>query len=230
MCSIRPRGRRPVPLGGRRCDRCQGRPDGNLYYLSRLNATNNPGIVHKITFSGKPAIASDPVDTTVMPGEPATFTVTATGEAPLSYQWQRDGADIAGATSSSYTLEAPALADDGAQFRVMVSNAVGSVTSPAATLSVTNNAAPTGTISTPAAGHTYNAGDTISFSGSATDPEDGTLPASAFSWDVTFHHNTHTHPGPTIGAGATGDGTSGSFVVPDTGETSTDVFYRITLT
>ncbi|HEY5423139.1 MAG TPA: PQQ-dependent sugar dehydrogenase [Ilumatobacteraceae bacterium] len=204
--------------------------DGNLYYLSRLNATNNPGIVHKITFSGKPAIESDPVDTTVMPGEPATFTVAATGEAPLSYQWQRDGADIAGATSSSYTLQAPALADDGAQFRVMVSNAVGSVTSPAATLSVTTNAAPTGTISTPAAGHTYNAGDTISFSGSATDPEDGTLPASAFSWDVTFHHNTHTHPGPTIGAGATGDGTTGSFVVPDTGETSTDVFYRITLT
>jgi len=205
-------------------------PDGNLYYLSRLNATNNPGIVHKITFSGKPAIASNPVDTTVMPGEPATFTVTATGEAPLSYQWQRNGADIAGATSSSYTLPAPVLADNGAQFRVVVTNAVGSATSTVATLSVTNNAAPTGTILAPPAGRSYNAGDTISFRGAATDPEDGALPASAFSWDVTFHHNTHTHPGPAIGAGSTGDGRSGSFVVPDTGETSTVVFYRITLT
>ena len=205
-------------------------PDGNLYYLSRLNATNNPGIVHKITFSGKPAIESNPVDTTVMPGEPATFTVTASGQAPFTYQWQRNGADIAGATASSYTLQAPAVTDNGAQFRVVVTNAVGSVTSSVATLSVTNNAAPTGTILTPASGRIYNAGDTIAFSGSATDPEDGTLPASAFSWDVTFHHNTHTHPGPAIGAGSTGDGRSGSFVVPDTGETSTVVFYRITLT
>ena len=53
---------------------------------------------------------------------------------------------------------------------------------------------------------------------------------AAFSWEVLFHHNTHTHPGPAIGPGTTGDARSGSFVVPDTGETSTDVFYRITLT
>ena len=61
-------------------------------------------------------------------------------------------------------------------------------------------------------------------------PEDGTLPASAFVWEVMFHHNTHTHLGPPIGPGPTGDNRSGSFVIPNTGETSTDVFYRIHLT
>jgi len=205
-------------------------PDGSLYYLSRLNTTNNPGIVHKVTFSGKPAIASDPVDTTVMPGESATFSATATGDQPLTYQWQRDGVDIEGAQSDSYTLPAPTLADSGAQFRLVVTNAVGSATSASATLTVTTNAAPTGTISTPLTGTSYNAGDTIAFSASASDPEDGVLPPSAFAWEVLFHHNTHTHPGPAIGPGTTGDARSGNFVVPDTGETSTDVFYRITLT
>ena len=205
-------------------------PDGSLYYLARLNATNNPGIVHKVTFSGKPAIAADPVATTVMPGEPATFTAAATGDQPLTYQWQRDGVDISGAQSESYTFQAPTLADNGAQFRVVVTNAVGTATSAAATLTVTTNAPPTGTISTPVTGSAYSAGDTINFSATANDPEDGILPASAFSWEILFHHNTHTHTGPAVGPGTTGDARSGSFVVPDTGETSTDVFYRITLT
>ena len=205
-------------------------PDGSLYYLARLNAVNDPGFVHKITFSAKPAIASPPVSTTVLPGEPATFTVVATGQTPLSYQWQRGGVNIAGARSASYTLSAPTLTDNGAQFRVVVTNPLGSTTSASATLTVTTNRPPTGTIVTPASGGHYNAGDTISFSASATDAEDGTLPASAYSWEVAFHHNTHTHPGPSIGPGPTGDSKSGTFVVPDTGETSTDVFYRIHLT
>ncbi|MEP7114491.1 MAG: PQQ-dependent sugar dehydrogenase [Ilumatobacteraceae bacterium] len=205
-------------------------PDGSLYYLSRLDGVNNPGIVHKVTFSGRPAIVADPVDTTVLPGEPATFTVDATGDAELLYQWQREGIDIEGANSSSYTLADPMLADSGAHFRVLVTNESASATSATATLTVTSNAAPSGTILTPASASAYNAGSTISFTASANDPEDGTLPASAFEWEVAFHHNIHTHTGPTVDPGPSGDATSGSFVVPDTGETSTDVFYRIHLT
>ena len=102
--------------------------------------------------------------------------MVATGSAPLSYQWQRGGVDIAGARSSSYTLAAPTLADSGAQFRVVVTNPLGSTTSASATLTVTNNRAPTGTILTPTVGTHYNAGAKITFTGSATDPEDGTLP------------------------------------------------------
>jgi glucose/arabinose dehydrogenase len=204
-------------------------PDGSLYYLARLDGAGNPGIVHKVTFSGKPAISSPPANITVAPGQPATFTVVANGAAPLSYQWQRGGVDIAGARSASYTLQAPTLADSGAQFRVVVTNSLGSATSAIATLTVTNNRPPKGTILTPAVGTHYNAGAKITFTASATDPEDGTLPASAFAWEIIFHHNTHTHPGPGIGPGPTGNARSGTFVIPNTGETSTDVFYRIDL-
>lgn len=91
---------------------------------------------------------------------------------------------------------------------------------------LSSNKLPTATITTPVVNVKYNAGQTISFSGTGTDPEDGTLPASAFSWSVVFHHNTHTHPflGPITGK--TGD----SFVIPDTGELADDVWYRIYLT
>ena len=82
---------------------------------------------------------------------------------------------------------------------MVVTNPLGSTTSASATLTVTNNRAPTGTILTPTVGTHYNAGDKITFTGSATDPEDGTLPASVFVWRCIFHHNTHTHLGPAIG-------------------------------
>lgn len=77
----------------------------------------------------------------------------------------------------------------------------------------------------PAAGAKYSGGSTISFAGSATDAEDGSLAASAFRWVVLLHHNTHTHPF-TEFAGVK----SGSFVIPTGGETSADAWYHIYLT
>jgi len=59
----------------------------------------------------------------------ATFTVVASRTAPLSYRWQRNGTNISGATSSSYTTPATTIADNGATFAVVVSNSAGSVTS-----------------------------------------------------------------------------------------------------
>ena len=69
-------------------------------------------------------------------GQTATFTVSATGTAPLSYQWQKGTTPIAGATASSYTTPATTLADDTSTFQVVVSNSAGSVTSNSATLTV----------------------------------------------------------------------------------------------
>ena len=83
-----------------------------------------------------PSITSQPVSASVAADEEVVFSVTASGDAPLAYQWKRDGADIAGATSASYSFNA-GLADDGASFTVTVSNPAGSVTSDAATLTVT---------------------------------------------------------------------------------------------
>lgn len=83
-----------------------------------------------------PALTAAPRSQTVVVGHAVTFEADATGDAPLAYQWSRDGDDVAGATSRSYTLASPALADSGAQFRVKVTNAAGSVESDPAKLTV----------------------------------------------------------------------------------------------
>src|SRR5439155_657102 len=83
-----------------------------------------------------PSIGTEPTSQTVTAGQPASFSVTATGTAPLTYQWKKNNVAISGATSSAYTTAATTSSDNGAQFTVVVSNAVGSVTSSAATLTV----------------------------------------------------------------------------------------------
>jgi hypothetical protein len=83
-----------------------------------------------------PAIGSQPQTRTVAAGQTASFSVSATGTAPLSYQWQRDGANIPGATSSAYTTPATGTADNGARFRVIVTNSLGQAVSTEATLVV----------------------------------------------------------------------------------------------
>src|SRR3982074_3728439 len=90
-----------------------------------------------------PSITMQPSDQTVVVGQPATFTVTATGTAPLSYQWQKAGAPIAGATAPSYPPPAPVQADSGSTFTVVVSNSAGSITSNSAKLNVITAITPT---------------------------------------------------------------------------------------
>ncbi len=84
-----------------------------------------------------PGIISHPSSQTVTAGQTATFSVVATGTAPLSYQWQKNSVNIPGATAASYTTPATTLADSGATFRCIVSNLYGSATSTASTLMVT---------------------------------------------------------------------------------------------
>src|SRR5947199_149478 len=83
-----------------------------------------------------PRIVVPPASQTVTSGQTASFSVTATGAAPLSYQWNKNGAAISGATSATYTTPATTSSDNGAQFVVVVSNVAGNVTSNAATLTV----------------------------------------------------------------------------------------------
>jgi Abnormal spindle-like microcephaly-assoc'd, ASPM-SPD-2-Hydin/Cep192 domain 4/HYDIN/CFA65/VesB-like, Ig-like domain len=123
-----------------------------------------------------PTITTPPASRTVTAGQTATFTVVAAGTAPLSYQWQKSGANIAGATGASYTTPATTTADSGSTFRVVVSNSAGTVTSAAATLTVTAaTVAPT--ITTPPASRTVTAGQTATFTVVAA----GTAPLS-YQW------------------------------------------------
>ena len=71
-----------------------------------------------------------------MAGQTATFAVTASGSGHLNYQWQKGSTAIAGATFADYTIPPASTFDHGSTYRVVVSNSAGSVTSNAATLSV----------------------------------------------------------------------------------------------
>ena len=114
-------------------------------------------------------------------------------------------------------------------FRALVRNDLGSVFSNTATLAVTAtaNQPPIRTITLPAAGTTYSGGSVIAIRRNRhRSRRQGSLPDSAFTWRVDFHHNTHTHP---FMAATTGV-TCGTFTIPTIGETSANVWYRIYLT
>lgn len=195
--------------------------DGNLYYLSR-----NDEALYKIAYSVNqtPAIINQPQSRTISLNYPVTFSATASGAATLNYQWLHNNVPIGGAILPDYTISNVAFADSG-NYRLVVSNSFGSDTSIIAHLTVTANQPPAASISAPLNNSFYSAGEVINFSGSGLDPEDGVLSATTYQWLIVFHHDTHIHPGPTV-TGGTG---SGSFTIPNTGEKSANVFYRLYL-
>lgn len=196
-------------------------PDGNLYYLSR-----GASALYRIVSSNvsAPTILQQPVSVAASEGTAVTFSVSAAGTAPLQYQWVKNDAEITNATTTSYTINAAQLSDAGT-YKVRITNTAGQVTSNEATLTVTPNTKPVAAIQLPAENTTYAGGITISFSGSATDAEDGSLAATALSWQINFHHDTHVHDGVPIS-----DIGMGAFDVPDEGEVSANVWYRFILT
>ncbi len=84
----------------------------------------------------KPFVVSPGQSITVIQGQPGTFTVTAEGTGPFTYQWFLDGKPISGATSSSYSIASTTASENGDSFTVVVSNAGGSVTAGPYTLTV----------------------------------------------------------------------------------------------
>jgi len=118
-----------------------------------------------------PTISTQPVNQTVIVGQTATFSVSAIGTLPLTYKWQKNGVTISSATSPSYTTPTTVTTDNGAVFRVIVSNSTGTVTSQGATLTVT--AAPVApSIKTQPANQSVNPGQSATFTVSVA----GTLP------------------------------------------------------
>ena len=120
-----------------------------------------------------PNITTPPASTIVTLGQSATFSVVASGTAPLSYQWQQSGSAISGATSASYTTPPTSMLDNGSTYSVVVSNPVGTTPSSAATLTV--QAPPS--ITTQPANQTVNVGQVATFSVTAT----GTAPLT-YQW------------------------------------------------
>ena len=151
--------------------------DAGTYRLIVTNAagstTSTPAVVNVTSGAVPPSIASNPIGTTVTVGGSYTFSVTANGTSPLSYQWNQstDGGvtfnPVAGATNSTYAISPVGLANAGV-YTVTVTNIAGSVTSNPATLNVVQppsiSVQPAGT--TLAIGASY----TLSVTASGTPP------------------------------------------------------------
>ncbi|HYG73865.1 MAG TPA: PQQ-dependent sugar dehydrogenase [Planctomycetota bacterium] len=201
--------------------------DGSLYYIARTSTPQN-GQLRRIQYvtNTPPSITLQPENRTLNAGDTTRFTVSVSGTPPFNFQWQRNGAPISGAVSASYTLTNAQSSDDGALFRCVISNPWGSVTSNEAKLTVHGNRAPSLSLASPRSGYRYSAGETLAFSASATDPEDGVLPASAFSWRIE-----KCQPGSEADYVDPISGQAGGSVwLTDTGESASTVFYRFTCT
>jgi len=132
--------------------------------------------------SAAPAITAQPGDSSVVKGQTATFTVEASGTAPLAYQWRRGGANISGANGASYTTGATGDADNGATFSVVVSNAVSAVTSSAATLTVLAPGSVGGSVPGGMPSHLAV--------GLMEDPGVTWMKDSGVAWDARYHYFT----------------------------------------
>ncbi|WP_431241206.1 carbohydrate-binding protein [Flavobacterium sp. P21] len=175
-----------------------------------------------------PTIVNHPLSQSIMETKPVTFTVSASGVG-LTYQWQYNNANINGATAASYTIPNVTAANTG-NYRVIVTNTAGNVISNNAVLTVTPfTNAPTVSIVSPLPSLKWNAEDIVYFEATASDIEDGTLPASAFSWSIDLFHEDipgagHSHPG------ASPQGVkSGNFTASNQGEKTPNVWYRFTV-
>lgn len=160
--------------------------------------------------SGLPVIVQDLQDQTGPAGGTVTFTVVATGGV-LDYTWFRNDVSIPDANETSSPTYQPTIthADDGAKYHVEITNNFGTVKSREAVLHV-QGSVPVPTITLPVTnGPLVKGGDVIQFAGTATDAEDGTLPASAFTWsaDMGVAPNIIQALPPTTGV------KSGSFVL-----------------
>ena len=124
-------------------------------------ATSNDASLTVTAEAVAPAITSQPENLSVTTGQTASFSVIATGTSP-GYQWKKNGADIPGATSSTYTTPATSIADHDALFTVVVTNGAGTATSNTARLTVTVAVVAPGISSQPAP-QTVGAGQTASF-------------------------------------------------------------------
>jgi len=102
---------------------------------SEIASIYNAGAAGKCFTPVAPTITSHPTNVTVSAGDAATFRVGATGSQPLSYQWRRDGTNLAGATSSRLLIPQAQSADAG-EYSVIVSNIANTATSSNAVLAV----------------------------------------------------------------------------------------------
>jgi glucose/arabinose dehydrogenase len=223
-------------MGGKRIIDILTTPEGDMYYLERNgigdgsyedNTSTSDGALWKITYTGTgiPFISSQPKSILAATGESVQFEVAASGALPLNYTWFVNNMEITDDHEHIYHIEEATLDMDSTWIVARISNTFGTIFSDTAILRVTNNQRPQPSILEPGQNTFYSAGDTLRFAGMASDTEEGFLSESFLDWKIDFHHGTHVHPAMPWVSGVD----RGQWIVPAFGETSTDVWYRITL-
>jgi len=188
-------------------------PGGDLFYVDF-----DGGTIRRIQyFSANQPPTAVATATPTAGAAPLTVAFDGTGSSDpdlgdtLSYAWDLDGDgayDDSTAAQPTYTY----TTEGTYQASLRVTDSQGASDTDSVTISV-GNTAPTAVINLPTAGTTWQVGTVVNFSGSATDPQQGTLPPSALSWDLVLQHcpsNCHQHPLQTFTGVA-----SGSFTAPD---------------
>jgi len=201
-------------------------PDGNLHYLNIATDFAFPsGSVNRILYVGSGNHAPRPVASASPTSgyAPLAVVFSATGSFdpdgdPLGYHWLfGDGAEADGFTvSHSYPANGTFVATLQASDALVTREAKVSIT--------VGSLPPTATLVSPPSYRTYATGETISFSGSATDPDEGTLGPSALRWTVILHHGNHEH------AYQDSTGATGSFLAVDHGSNGEAFYYELVLT
>ncbi len=137
-------------------------------------ATSSVAVLSVTITTTPPSIVTQPSSQTVIAGTSASFSVAATGTVPLQYQWLFNGANVSGATGTTYSL-ANVQSTQAGNYSVVVTNSAGAVTSAVAVLTVTSSGAPA--IVTPPANQVVAPGKSVTFSVVAT----GTQPLQ-YQW------------------------------------------------
>ena len=198
-------------------------PDGSVWVLNYAS-----GFVYRIdsATSSRPRITLQPQSRSASMGERITFSVAVSSSGQATYQWRRNEVRISGATNASYTTPALTAGDDNARYSVLIDNGFGRSNSAAAVVSVnTSNNAPRTFISSPSDGGNFSGNSIVSFSGGATDTEEGTLNPSRLTWTINYQTDSVVRPFAT----RTGI-SSGTFTIPTrTPFAGTNVRYLITL-
>jgi glucose/arabinose dehydrogenase/PKD repeat protein len=173
-------------------------PGGEVYYVDL------GGTVRRVRYFPGNQPPTAVIDATPTQG-PAPLTVTFNGagstdpdpadEGRLRYAWDFTGDGVTDSTTPAATHTYDTAGSYTA--RLTVTDTLNAVH--ASTIGITpGNDAPTAVIDTPVVGSTWKVGDTLAFSGHATDPQQGDLPASRLDWDLVMHHcsapdNCHEH-------------------------------------
>jgi PKD repeat protein len=190
-------------------------PDGLLYYVSL-----GTGEIRRIKYNGPVAVASA---TPAYGYSPLGVSFSSAGSlnpggGSLSYLWDFGDGTTSSAANPSHTYTRSGVGSYTAKLTV----SSGGLNSSATVVITVGSMPPSPVISIPIDGSGFMPGQTVTYQGSAIDPDDGALPPSALSWTVLLHHNTHVH------AFVEGTGTGGSFVAENHG-TVGSFYYEVVL-